>query len=65
MGYPTALTAKIWGFYDVYFKGEPLKFQRPLGSYIMENILFKVSFPAEFHAQVSLFLLFFIKYFWC
>jgi len=53
MGYPTALTAKIWGFYDVYFKGEPLKFQRPLGSYIMENILFKVSFPAEFHAQTA------------
>ncbi len=53
MGYPTALTAKIWGFYDVYFKGEPLKFPAaPLGSYIMENILFKVSFPAEFHAQV-------------
>jgi 2-methylcitrate dehydratase len=53
MGYPTALTAKIWGFYDVYFKGEPLKFQMELGSYIMENILFKVSFPAEFHAQTS------------
>lgn len=53
MGYPTALTAKIWGFYDVYFKGEPLKFQRELGCYIMENILFKVSFPAEFHAQTA------------
>jgi 2-methylcitrate dehydratase len=53
MGYPTALTAKIWGFYDVHLKGEALKFQRPYGSYIMENILFKVSFPAEFHSQTA------------
>jgi len=53
MGYPTALTAKIWGFYDVHLKGEPLKFQRAFGSYIMENILFKVSYPAEFHSQTA------------
>jgi 2-methylcitrate dehydratase len=51
MGYPSALTAKTWGFYDVSFKGQPFKFQRPYGSYVMENILFKISFPAEFHAQ--------------
>jgi 2-methylcitrate dehydratase PrpD len=53
MGYPTALTAKGWGFYDVLFKGQPFKFQRPYGSYVMENVLFKVSFPAEFHAQTA------------
>jgi len=53
MGYPTALTAKTWGFYDVLFKGQPFKFQRPYGSYIMESILFKISFPAEFHAQTA------------
>ena len=53
MGYPSALTAKTWGFYDVLFKGQPFKFQRPLGSYVTENILFKVSFPAEFHAQTA------------
>ena len=46
MGYPTALTAKTWGFYDVLFKGEPFTFQRSYGSYVMENILFKVSYPA-------------------
>ena len=53
MGYPTALTAKTWGFYDVSFKGERFKFQRPYSSYVMENVLFKISFPAEFHAQTA------------
>lgn len=53
MGYPTALSAKQWGFYDVLMKGKPFTFQRPLGSYVMENVLFKISFPAEFHAQTA------------
>ncbi|MFZ2228277.1 MAG: bifunctional 2-methylcitrate dehydratase/aconitate hydratase [Candidatus Nanopelagicaceae bacterium] len=53
MGYPSVLTAKTWGFYDVLFKGQPFKFQRAYGSYVMENILFKISFPAEFHAQTA------------
>ncbi len=53
MGYPSALTAKTWGFYDVLFKGQPFKFDRPFGSYVMENVLFKISFPAEFHAQTA------------
>jgi 2-methylcitrate dehydratase len=53
MGYPSALTAKTWGFYDVSFKGQPFKFQRPYGSYVMENVLFKISYPAEFHAQTA------------
>ena len=53
MGYPSVLTAKGWGFYDVLFKGKPFKFQRPFGSYVMENILFKISFPAEFHSQTA------------
>jgi len=53
MGYPSALTAKTWGFYDVSFKGNEFKFQRPYGSYVMEQILFKISFPAEFHSQTS------------
>lgn len=53
MGYPTALTAPTWGFYDVLFKGQAFRFQRPYGSYVMENILFKVAFPAEFHAQTA------------
>jgi 2-methylcitrate dehydratase len=53
MGYPSVLTAKIWGFYDVSFKGKEFKFQRGYGSYVMENILFKISFPAEFHAQTA------------
>jgi 2-methylcitrate dehydratase len=52
-GYPSALTAKGWGFYDVSFKGGRFKFQRPYGSYVMENGLFKVAFPAEFHAQTA------------
>jgi len=53
MGYPSVLTAKTWGFYDVLFKGREFKFQRKFGSYVMENILFKISFPAEFHAQTA------------
>src|SRR5438445_234746 len=53
MGYPSVLTAKGWGFYDVLFKGRPFKFQRPFGSYVMENVLFKISFPAEFHSQTA------------
>ena len=53
MGYPSVLTAKTWGFYDVLFRGKPFKFQRRYGSYVMENVLFKISFPAEFHAQTA------------
>ncbi|HEV8052909.1 MAG TPA: bifunctional 2-methylcitrate dehydratase/aconitate hydratase [Parachlamydiaceae bacterium] len=53
MGYSKALTAKKWGFYDVLLDGKPLEFQRPLTSYVMENVLFKVSYPAEFHAQTA------------
>ena len=53
MGYPSVLTAKTWGFYDVLFKGKPFAFQRPYGSYVMENVLFKISFPAEFHSQTA------------
>jgi 2-methylcitrate dehydratase len=53
MGYPSVLTAKTWGFYDVSFKGNAFKFQREYGSYVMENILFKISFPAEFHSQTA------------
>ena len=53
MGYPSALTAKTWGFYDVLFKGNEFKFQRPYGSYVMEQVLFKISFPAEFHSQTA------------
>jgi 2-methylcitrate dehydratase len=53
MGYPSVLTAKTWGFYDVLFRGRPFTFQRPYGSYVMENVLFKISYPAEFHAQTA------------
>ena len=53
MGYPSALSAKTWGFYDVSFKGKQFKFQRPFGSYVMENVLFKISYPAEFHSQTA------------
>jgi 2-methylcitrate dehydratase len=53
MGYPTALSSKQWGLYDVLFKGRPFTFQRPFDSYVMENILFKIAFPAEFHAQTA------------
>lgn len=52
-GMPSVLTAKTWGFYDVLFKGRQFEFQRPYGSYVMENVLFKISFPAEFHAQTA------------
>ncbi len=53
MGYPSVLTAKNWGFYDVSFGGKEFKFQREYGSYVMENVLFKISFPAEFHSQTA------------
>ena len=53
MGYPSALSAKTWGFQDVLFKGKPLSLPQPFGSYVMENVLFKISFPAEFHAQTA------------
>lgn len=53
MGYPSALTAKAWGFQDVLFGGRPIELTRALGSYVMENVLFKISFPAEFHAQTA------------
>ena len=53
MGIPSGLTAKTWGFYDVLFKGKPFKLKRRFGSYVMENVLFKISFPAEFHAQTA------------
>jgi 2-methylcitrate dehydratase len=53
MGYPSALSAKTWGFYDVSFKGKPFTFSQGYASYVMDNILFKISFPAEFHAQTA------------
>ena len=53
MGYPTALSAPGWGFYDRWFEGKPFTMQRPLGSYVMENVLFKIAFPAEFHGQTA------------
>jgi 2-methylcitrate dehydratase len=53
MGYPSALTAPTWGYYDVLFKGREFKFQRPYGSYVMEIVLFKISYPAEFHSQTA------------
>jgi len=53
MGYPSALTARNWGFQDVLFKGKPLSVPKPFSSYVMENVLFKISFPAEFHAQTA------------
>jgi|TARA_B100000809_G_scaffold43740_1_gene38062 2-methylcitrate dehydratase len=53
IGYPSVLTAPTWGFYDVSFKGNSFKFTKPYESYVMENILFKISFPAEFHAQTA------------
>ncbi len=51
MGYPSALTAPAWGFYDVSFQGRAFRFERGFGSYVIENVLFKISYPAEFHAQ--------------
>ena len=53
MGYPSVLSAKTWGFCDVLFRGQPIKLARPFTSYVMENVLFKISFPAEFHAQTA------------
>jgi 2-methylcitrate dehydratase len=53
MGYPSALSAKTWGFSDVLFRGRPLSLPQPFGSYVMENVLFKISYPAEFHAQTA------------
>jgi 2-methylcitrate dehydratase len=53
MGYPSALSAKTWGFYDVLFKSKQFSLPQPFGSYVMENVLFKISFPAEFHAQTA------------
>jgi 2-methylcitrate dehydratase len=53
MGYPSALSAPKWGFYDVMFKGKPFTFPQGFGSYVMENVLFKISYPAEFHAQTA------------
>ena len=53
MGYPSALSAKTWGFQDVLFKGKALSYPQDLGSYVMENVLFKISYPAEFHAQTA------------
>jgi 2-methylcitrate dehydratase len=53
MGYPTALSAKTWGFYDVLYKGRSFALPQPFGCYVMENVLFKISFPAEFHAQTA------------
>jgi 2-methylcitrate dehydratase len=53
MGYPTALTAPEWGFQQAVFRGKTVTLQRPLSSYVIENVLFKISFPAEFHAQTA------------
>jgi 2-methylcitrate dehydratase len=53
MGYPSALTAKGWGFYDVLFKGKPFRFQRTYGSYVIENVLFKIAYPTAFHGQTG------------
>jgi 2-methylcitrate dehydratase len=53
MGYPSAITAPVWGFQDVLFEGKELSFKQGYGTYVMENILFKISFPAEFHAQTA------------
>ncbi|MFC3813800.1 bifunctional 2-methylcitrate dehydratase/aconitate hydratase [Lysobacter sp. GCM10012299] len=53
VGYPSALSATTWGFQDIAFEGQAFEFERPFGSYVMENILFKISYPAEFHAQTA------------
>lgn len=53
MGYPSAITAKAWGFQDVLYSGKKVRISQPFGTYVMENILFKISFPAEFHAQTA------------
>ena len=52
-GYPSVLSTPVWGFQDALFRGEPVRLARPLGSYVMDNVLFKVAFPAEFHAQTA------------
>src|SRR5207245_9689480 len=53
MGYPSVLTARTWGFYDALFRGKPFRFPRRYGFYVMENVLFKISFPADCHAQTA------------
>ncbi|WP_374471912.1 bifunctional 2-methylcitrate dehydratase/aconitate hydratase [Arenimonas sp.] len=53
VGYPSVVSARTWGFSDVLFKGKPFEFERTFGSYVMENVLFKISHPAEFHAQTA------------
>ena len=53
MGYPSALTAPKWGFYEALFDGKPFKFQRPFGSYVIENTLFKIPYPTAFHGQTG------------
>jgi 2-methylcitrate dehydratase len=53
MGYPSALSAKTWGFYDALFRGKPFRIKQPYGSHVMEHVLFKISFPAEYHAQTA------------
>lgn len=53
MGYPSALTAKQWGFYAVALQNRTLHLPRPFTTYVIENILFKVAYPAEFHAQTA------------
>lgn len=53
VGYPSALSARTWGYYDAAFKGRAFEFERPFGSYVMENVLLKISYPAEFHAQTA------------
>ena len=53
MGYPSVLSTPVWGFEDVLFDGKQIVLPQPFGTYVMENILFKISFPAEFHAQTA------------
>lgn len=53
MGYPSAITAPVWGFQDASFRGKEIKLSQSFDNYVMENVLFKISFPAEFHAQTA------------
>ncbi len=53
LGYPAALSAPVWGFQDALFRGSEIRLARSFGSYVMENVLFKISYPAEFHAQTA------------
>lgn len=53
IGCPSALTAKTWGFYPVLFDGKPFRFQRPFGTYVIENTLFKIPYPTAFHGQTG------------